>query len=38
LIVDAGLLAQTRVKPLLVEAGEITAMLVASRKTAIRGR
>ena len=39
LIVDAGLLSLGRVKPLLVEADEITAMLVASRKTAIaRGR
>ncbi len=37
LIVDAGLLAASRVKPLLAEAGELTAMLVASRKTA-RGR
>jgi hypothetical protein len=35
LIVDAGLLGATRVKPLLVEAAEITAILVASRKTAI---
>ena len=35
LIVDAGLMTSTRVKPLLDEAGEITAMLVASRKTAI---
>ena len=39
LIVDAGLMTPTRVKPLLNEASEITAMLVASRKTAIaRGR
>src|SRR5438067_6476446 len=39
LIVDAGLLTATRIKPLLAEAGEITAMLVASRKTAVaRGR
>jgi four helix bundle protein len=39
LIVDAGLMTATRVKPLLAEASEITAMLVASRKTAIaRGR
>ena len=39
LIVDAGLLTHARVKPLLIEADEITAMLVASRKTAIaRGR
>src|SRR5256885_323695 len=39
LIVDAGLLTATRIKPLLVEAGEITAMLIASRKTAVaRGR
>ena len=39
LIVEAGLLTSARVKPLLVEADEITAILVASRKTAIaRGR
>ena len=39
LIVDAGLLTARRVKPLLDEADEITAILVASRKTAIaRGR
>jgi four helix bundle protein len=39
LIVDAGLMSVKRVKPLLDEAGEITAILVASRKTAIaRGR
>ncbi|HZE13306.1 MAG TPA: four helix bundle protein [Chthoniobacterales bacterium] len=36
LTVDAGLITATRVKPLLQEANEITAMLVASRKTAIR--
>jgi four helix bundle protein len=35
LIVDAGLMTATRVKPLLQEASELTAMLVASRKTAI---
>ena len=35
LIVDAALLPATRIQPLLVEAGELTAMLVASRKTAI---
>ena len=35
LIVDAGLLAASRIQPLLAEAGELTAMLVASRKTAI---
>jgi four helix bundle protein len=35
LIVDAGLMTPARVKPLLDEAGEITAMLVASRKTAV---
>jgi four helix bundle protein len=34
LIIDAGLLNGTRFKPLLLEASEITAMLVASRKTA----
>jgi four helix bundle protein len=39
LIVDAGLMSAKRVKPLLDEASEITAILVASRKTAIaRGR
>jgi four helix bundle protein len=39
LIIDAGLLSAKRVKPLIEEASEITAMLVASRKTAIaRGR
>ena|ERR1051325_11140405 len=36
LIVDAGLMNVTRVKPLLEEASELTAMLVASRRTAIR--
>ena len=35
LIVDAGLLTAIRVQPLLDEAGEITASLVASRKTAV---
>jgi four helix bundle protein len=39
LIVNAGLLSPARVEPLLKEADEITAILVASRKTAIkRGR
>jgi four helix bundle protein len=39
LVVDAGLMTAARVKPLLDEASEITAMLVASRKTAFaRGR
>ena len=39
LIVDADLLSAKRVNPLLDEASEITAMLVASRKTPIaRGR
>jgi len=33
--IDAGLLAKRRVQPLLNEANEITAILVASRKTAI---
>src|ERR1044071_1482360 len=36
LIVDAGRMNVTRVKPLLEEASELTAMLVASRRTAIR--
>jgi four helix bundle protein len=35
LIVDAGLMTATRMKPLLEEASELTAILVASRKTAI---
>ena len=35
LVVDAGLMTAARIKPLLAEASEITAMLVASRKTAI---
>jgi four helix bundle protein len=35
LIIDAGLMTGTRVKPLLQEASELTAILVASRKTAI---
>jgi four helix bundle protein len=35
LIVDAGLLTAGRVQPLLDEADEITAILVASRKTAV---
>jgi four helix bundle protein len=35
LIVDAGLMTAARVKPLLQEANEITAILVASRKTAL---
>lgn len=39
LVADAGLMTIARVKPLLDEASEITAMLVASRKTAVaRGR
>ncbi len=35
LTVDAGLLTPARVQPLLKEADEITAILVASRKTAL---
>ena len=35
LVVDAGLMTAARIQPLLDEASEITAMLVASRKTAI---
>src|SRR5688572_29303994 len=35
MVVDAGLMTAARVKPLLEEASEITAMLVASRKTAV---
>ena len=38
LISDAGLLPRTRVEPLRQEGDEITAMLVASRKTAARAR
>jgi len=38
LLVDAGLLKTTRVQHLLNEANEITAILVASRKTAARAR
>jgi four helix bundle protein len=38
LIVDAGLMTATRLKPLLQQAGELTAILVASRKTAIANR
>jgi four helix bundle protein len=38
LIVDAGLMSAIRVKPLLEEVSEITAILVASRKTAIARR
>src|SRR5256714_729378 len=38
LLVDAGLMTATRVKPLLKEASELTAILVASRKTAIARR
>ncbi|HSH38297.1 MAG TPA: four helix bundle protein [Chthoniobacterales bacterium] len=36
LITEAGLLPSSRVQPLLAEAGEIPAMLVASRITAAR--
>src|SRR6266571_5239024 len=35
LLVDAGLLGSRQVQPLLQEASEITAILVASRKTAV---
>jgi four helix bundle protein len=38
LIIDAGLMTATRVRPLLQEASELTAILVASRKTAIARR
>ena len=38
LIVDAGLMTAARVKPLLEEASELTAIMVASRKTAIKRR
>ena len=36
LTIDAGLLSRAKVQPLLQEADEITAILVASRKTAAR--
>ena len=36
LVTDADLLPRSRIQPLLQEAGEITAILVASRKTAAR--
>ena len=35
LLVDRGLLAPRRVRPLLKEANELTAIFVASRKTAV---
>ena len=35
MVVDAGLMTAARVKPLLDEASEITAMLVASRKPTV---
>jgi four helix bundle protein len=38
LLVDAGLVKTTRVQQLLKEADELTAILVASRKTAARAR
>lgn len=34
IVVEAGLLSESRVAPLLKEANEITAMIVASRRTA----
>jgi four helix bundle protein len=36
LLIDPGLLSATRVQPLLKEANELTAIFVASRKTAAR--
>ena len=38
LVIDAGLLPAAKVEPLLREANELTAILVASRKTASRLR
>src|SRR3712207_4287582 len=38
LLIDGGVMPASRVQPLLHEANEITAMLVASRKTASRPR
>src|SRR5438477_4131448 len=38
LIVDSGLLSEARIRPLLTEAGELVAIMAASRKSAIGNR
>ena len=38
LIIDSALLTQTRVRPLLTEAGELVAIMAASRKSAFGNR
>ena len=38
LIVDSGLLSEARIRPLLTEAGELVAIMAASRKSAIGTR
>ena len=38
LIIDSALLTQTRVRPLLSEAGELVAIMAASRKSALGNR
>jgi four helix bundle protein len=38
LIIDSGLLAEERIRPLLSEAGEMVAIMAASRKSAIGNR
>ena len=38
LIIDAELLSERRIRPLLTEAGELVAMMAASRKSAIANR
>jgi len=38
LIIDSGLLTEDRIRPLLTEAGELVAIMAASRKSAIGNR
>ena len=38
LIIDTGLLSAVRVRPLLIEAGEIVALMAASKKTAVKSQ
>jgi len=38
LIIDSGLLSEARIRPLLTEAGELVAIMAASRKSAIGNR
>ena len=38
LIIDTALLSAARVRPLLIEAGEIVAMMASSKKTATRSK